>query len=105
MEIEKCCKCENMAVWAYMPNWGTFYCDDCVSSINGVGCSCNWRYTDVNVYHPSLDNPDLPEGIENIDWKWVNKDEGCWQSIDKKGRPWPCCEFDFDSEGFNIEIN
>jgi hypothetical protein len=86
------CKCGNVAVWFYMPG-DSKYCDDCVSR----GCSCNNYYVDVNAYHPPLDSPELPEGVEGVDWKWI--DEGqVWCYVDKKGRQFPCCEFFYDED-------
>lgn len=96
----------NLAQWVYMPSGeDRYWCDHCISSPEDDGCSCNWRYLDINAYHPPLDNPEYPEGVEGVDWKWVNGQEsaGAWQSIDKKGRPYPCCEFDFEEEGFDIQ--
>ena len=94
VEFEKC-DCRNKATWLYMPGFregSPFFCDDCVNR----GCECNHRYVDVNAYHPPLENPDMPEGI---DWKWIEKDK-IWCSIDDKGREWPCCEYDYDEEGY-----
>jgi hypothetical protein len=79
-----------------------YLCDNCISSSDSdyKGCSCNWNYIDVNAYYPPLDNPELPEGEEGINWKWVEKDI-CWQNIDEKGRPYPCCEYEYSEFGWD----
>jgi hypothetical protein len=92
------CNCGQSAVWLYMPGFqegNPFFCNDCVPR----GCECNNRHVSKDAYHPPLENPDLPEGIEGVDWKWIAKDE-IWCSIDDKGREWPCCEYDYDEEGY-----
>ncbi len=99
------CNCGKKSVYFYAPatdkEYGnSYYCDDCVPR----GCSCEHRYVDINAYHPPLDNPDIPEGVENIDWKWIEKDK-IWCSIDEKGREHPCCEYWYDENGFEINEN
>lgn len=104
------CDCQKMAQWLYMPSserdFNPYVCDDCISSTEDVGCSCNWYYTDVNAYHPPLDEPEIPEGIEGKDWRWIpeHKESGAWQYLDEKGRPYPCCEYDYDEDGYDIEV-
>jgi hypothetical protein len=51
-----------------------------------------------------LDGPELPEGVEGVDWKWI-EDGSIWTSIDDKGREWPCAEYDNDPDGYEREIN
>jgi hypothetical protein len=51
-----------------------------------------------------LDGPELPEGIEGVDWKWI-EDGSIWTYIDDKGREWPCAEYDCDPDGYEREIN
>lgn len=109
------CDCGKIAVHVYMPGFSgganPYFCDDCITSPDDIGCSCNWSYMNVNAYHPSIDNPELPEGIENKDWRWVEhpgdehmkkitKDDGVWQYLDERGRPYPCVEYDYDKDGF-----
>ena len=93
------CDCGNKAVWLYAPSSSSeenpYYCDDCVPR----GCSCNHRYVAIDAYHPPLENPDVPEGVEGVDWKWIEKDR-VWCSIDDEGREWPCCEYWYDEEGW-----
>lgn len=104
------CDCGKIAVYCYMPaserDFNPYVCDDCITSADSEGCSCNWHYSNINAYHPPLDNPELPEGEEGKDWCWVpsQKENGGWQYIDEKGRPYPCCEYDFDEEGYDVEI-
>jgi hypothetical protein len=43
-----------------------------------------------------------PEGVEGIDWKRYGKNQ--WYYIDEKGRPYPCCEYDYDEKGFDIDV-
>jgi hypothetical protein len=104
MEIKyEKCDCGQKATWLYMPGFregSPFFCDSCVHR----GCSCNHRCIDINAYHPPLDNPDIPEGVEGVDWKWVELDK-VWCTIDDQGREWPCCEYEYDNEGFEIEEN
>lgn len=71
MSKEKCKKCGELAVWLYMPKGG-YYCDGCVPR----GCSCNWYPVDA----------DSDELIEE-------KDE--------YGRSYPCCEYFYDSSGYD----
>lgn len=68
----KCCMCENIAVWFYMPGRtdgdikNDFLCNDHIHR----GCSCN------------IDPNTLVE------------------DTDDKGRLLPCCEYDYDEEGY-----
>lgn len=89
------CKCGKMAVWVYMPGDGV-YCDECVPR----GCFCNHRFTDPNSYSPPLDAPEMPEGVEGIDWKWIA--EGVCCELDENGKEFPCCEYMYDGEGWDI---
>jgi len=91
--MRKCDKCDNTAVWSYMPGISA-YCDKCVPR----GCECNHRHVDPNGYHPPLDEPDLPQGIENVEWKWI--EDGVWTHIDEEGREYPCAEYMYDENGF-----
>ena len=95
------CDCGKVAVWGYVPGYSeggnSYSCDDCVSR----GCDCNHRYVDVNSYHPPLDNPDLPEGVEGEDWKWLDVEKTHWCHIDEQGREYPCVEYWYDEEGWD----
>lgn len=105
--MKKLCDCGKIATWVYAPTYtgkgingdNPYSCDDCVPR----GCSCNNYHTDINAYHPPLDSPELPEGEEGKDWKWVDINKGEWTNIDEKGREYPCCEFFYDEEGWDIE--
>jgi len=95
--LEKC-NCGKVATWLYMPSNdfnNPFCCDNCVPR----GCSCNNRYIgDGNDFVD--ETPDLSEdGVEGKDWKWLEKDKS-WCYIDDKGIQWPCCEWDYDEEGY-----
>ena len=98
------CDCGKVAVWCYMPGYSSgespYSCDDCVPR----GCDCNRIFCSVDAYDPPLDTTSLPEGEENVDWKWIEKDV-VWASLDEKGREYPCEEYDHDSEGYERDIN
>ena len=71
-----CAKCGAMAVWYYVPSstgGNRGYCDSCVSR----GCSCNLV----------------------IDESGVETEE---QVRDDTGRLLPCCEYDYDADGFDV---
>lgn len=99
------CDCGKIAQWYYMPStdkeYNKYHCDDCISSPDDEGCSCNWRYLLVDAQEP-----EIPSGIEGEDWRWVpnHKESGAWQYLDEKGRPYPCCEYDFQEEGYDVEV-
>lgn len=88
------CDCGKVAVWCYMPGYSSGanpnHCDDCVPR----GCSCNHRSV-LEEY----DNE--PEGLEGQDYIWVNKTT--WTPIDDKGREYPCAEYFYDEDGWEIE--
>lgn len=93
------CKCGKITTWYYMPaeeEWAC--CDDCVPR----GCTCEIRQAEYE-----LDGEiwfDYPEdgnyGIEGKNWEWI--DEMTWQLLDN-GRPYPCCEWWYDKEGWDDE--
>lgn len=109
---KKKCDCGNVAQWLYMPGYGDgsnpYICDDCVSSPDDIGCSCNWHYGKPQEGLPT----DEPEGIEGKDWRWIEhegneyiekitkEEDGYWQYIDERGRPYPCAEYEYDEDGF-----
>jgi len=106
MELHKC-KCGNLAVYYYMPssdnkNIQRAFCEDCVPR----GCTCNQNYARTGSYiddHGDTieydgifpDEDDIKHGI-----KWI--DEYTWCRVDEQGREYPCCEFMWDEEGFEI---
>ena len=98
------CDCGKVATWCYMPGFGSGensnFCDECVNR----GCECNHNYVDVNAYHPPLDSPDLPEGEEGVDWKWIEPDK-VWCYLDELGREYPCCEYMHSESGWEKEID
>lgn len=107
---KKYCDCGKPASWLYMPGFSdgnSFVCEDCISHIDSVGCSCNWEYT-------MGECATIPEGIEGKDWKWVVQpanehmseitiEDGIWVSLDERGRPYPCAEYDYDTDGNNFD--
>ena len=100
METNKeiCSKCnKKMAVWLYMPgfsdeNKSPFFCDDCVSR----GCACNHHYIKEEEFDDSPKSEDT-----NI--KWI--DESTWTHVDEQGREYPCCEYDYEENGYDIEYD
>ena len=98
------CDCGKPAKWLYMPGYSSgansFSCDDCVPR----GCSCNEYSTKPEHYHPPVGfNPSNEDGVEGVDWKWLDEEKTRWTHIDEKGRQWPCCEFEYDSEENNFD--
>lgn len=78
-----CYKCGSMAVWFYMPGHESendYYCDDCVPR----GCSCNFIHID---------------GEENFDQ--LTNEEKYAQHKDEQDRFLPCCEYDYNIEGYD----
>jgi len=75
MKKHKCCVCSLPAVWYYVP-WSSDKiernCYYCEDHVSR-GCSCNLIY---------------PENIE--------------ERKDKLGRLLPCCEYDWNEEGFDV---
>lgn len=96
------CDCGKIATWVYMPGYSgggnPYSCDDCVHR----GCGCNNYYVDVNAYHPPLENPELPDGEEGKDWKWIEVGKE-WCYIDELGREYPCCEYEYEEDGWEID--
>lgn len=94
------CKCNNIATWDYLPGSDNdVFCDECVPR----GCSCNHKYVDINTHEPPLEKPDLPDGLEDKDWKWLDEEKTHWCYIDDQGREFPCVEFSYDPDGIDIE--
>jgi hypothetical protein len=105
------CECGQIAHWIYLPSSEQkhpFYCDDCIISKDSAGCSCNWE--DVEG-----DRAEIPTGVEGIDWAFVDPDAAkrcgynrvepkqLWQKLQENGKPWPCCEYLREPDGFNEE--
>ena len=92
---KNCVSCgHNMAVWEYMPNDDISYCNDCIYDADGNnGCSCNWQYGS---------DDEIPEGILDFDYRWVYKKKRIWIKLNENGKPYPCVEFDYDEDGFDI---
>lgn len=98
------CECKKIAVWCYLPGFlsgdSPYFCDDCVPR----GCDCNHEYCQVEAYHPPLTNYNFPIGVENVDWKWIEKNI-CWTPLDEQKREFPCSEYDYDPDGHERESN
>ncbi len=99
--MKELCDCGKIGLWYYMPKTDRkenhFYCDDCVHR----GCSCNHYHVDVDAYHPPLDEPELPTD-EDRPIKWIEEGK-VWCHIDEQGREYPCCEYWYDENGWDIE--
>ncbi len=107
------CDCGKIAVWIYMPGYSSgsnpYLCDDCImSDDNKLGCTCNWEHFPTDKHEYGLE----PEGVENIDWMRVINpiegylpiitiEDGYWQQIDGRGRPYPCAEYEYSEDGFD----
>jgi len=104
MENLELCDCGKVAVWCYIPGFkegSPYFCNDCISSPDDAGCSCNWHYSKSGRH----DEIELPEGIEGKDFKYIvrediTKEDGIWIHLDEKGRPYPCAEYCYSEEGF-----
>jgi len=76
----RCFKCKQMATWYYMPasvdkhKPSSYYCDDCVSR----GCGCN-----------IIDDTGTDPTYE--------------QYKDLTGRELPCCEYNYNEEGYKMD--
>ena len=99
MSKEMCGVCrEKIAVWNYVPahiGENPFYCDNCVPR----GCSCNTR-------HISDITPEDYDG-ESIcchHIKYIVDESGdaggYWCDVDDDDREYPCCEYDYDEDGY-----
>jgi len=108
--MAKHCDCGKPAKWCYAPGYSSganpFSCDDCISNVDSMGCSCNWERAEGEYAV-------IPEGVEGVDWKWVVQpatdylskitlEDKMWVSLDSKGRPWPCVEYDYDQDEDNF---
>jgi len=93
----KKCDCGKGAKWLYMPGFisgaNPFVCEECI----GRGCSCNHR----NMLESYEELPTEEDGVEGVDWKWIEKDK-IWTTLDEKGREWPCCEYEYDTDEDNF---
>ena len=107
-EKYKCGTCGALATWNYMPGYegktdeDSYLCENCVSR----GCSCN----NYSVRKEDWDNGIVPAGdIDFCDakpeekdkpFKWL--DDHTWTHVDDKEREYPCCEYTYEKEGFDV---
>jgi len=97
------CDCGNVAVWCYMPGYSgggnPYHCDECVPR----GCECNHYSTRAEDYFPPGDVN--VEGItpdpEDEPVLWLN--EHTWTHLDERGREYPCCEYMYSEDGWELE--
>lgn len=100
------CDCGQVATWCYMPGFpdssNPHVCDDCVNR----GCSCNEYSIRDEDYHPAGGiHPGEDDGVEGVDWIWTNDEKTLWAAIDEKGRRYPCCEYMYSEDGWEIETD
>jgi hypothetical protein len=97
MKKEVCQNCNKKAQWIYMPSCegSPYFCDDCVPR----GCFCNYEYANCKD-QPEL-NQDPPE--DKTKFKWLDEEKNGWTPIDKKGREYPCVEYSYCEEGFDVD--
>lgn len=92
--MKELCNCGKIAVWVYLPytdnEFNHYYCDNCVNR----GCGCNYNH---------ISEFGEPIGVEDIDWKWVKDIKDIWVELDEFGNEYPCCEYDYDEDGFEKE--
>jgi hypothetical protein len=97
MMNKELCDCGKVAVWDYMPGYSgggnSYSCDDCVPR----GCSCNYTH----ILDGDESGTDEPEGIEGKDFIWI--DDDTWTNIDEQGREYPCAEYWYSEEGWEVE--
>ena len=103
------CDCGQIAKYCYTPGYGdssnSYTCEKCYFEFrDNMGCSCNWECMHGETSHQ-------PEGEEGKDWRYIvhegddyytkmTAEDGYWQYIDEKGRPYPCVEYDTEEDGF-----
>lgn len=102
------CECGCIATYWYMPasdiyKDSRYFCEDCISSKDDKGCSCNYHWWGLNPSEEDAWEVEIPEGIENVNWRWVDGSDRTWINLDEKGRPYACCEYDFDHNGYELE--
>ena len=116
--FHRCSCCDNIAVWLYMPGskGKIYFCDNCVPR----GCSCNllsltefpktnngitstmyWNSNDVNQYILGNINNDEFEALGSKEKK---NDSAYYEILDDCGKRNPCCEYEYSSNGFEIDI-
>lgn len=110
MNKVKCCECNKIAVWSYMPHCNEktlegFYCDDCVPR----GCTCNvyaLEEFDITDKKCNIGFYDKNESHFNDENMYNEKQDTSFyfEYLDEKGRRFPCCEYDYCEDGYDLEI-
>ena len=100
----KCCKRKKKDdAWLQIPghdDGNDFFCDDCVTR----GCSCNqyaFEEFNFNSNHNSnyiFWNKELTKSTDTI-----KDDTFYYEPVDERRRRYPCCEYDYEEDGFNEE--
>jgi hypothetical protein len=88
---------KEIAVWSYMPGKEDF-CENCVPR----GCSCNIEHTPE---HPGSTHDGHNYGIypPEKNFKWIEVGL-TWTPTDDLGREYPCCEYSYDENGIDTEL-
>ena len=103
----RCSKCDNMAVWLYMPSskGRVFFCDNCVPR----GCSCNvdnikefGEPTNQNIMWWSKDS--TIEKLDNDGSLEKSENSFYYEILDDENRRSPCCEFEYDEDGYELSL-
>lgn len=97
------CDCGKTATWYYTPGYSgggnPNHCDECVPR----GCECNHYSTKVEDYQPpgDVDCEPIEPGPDDEPVRWLN--DHVWTHLDEMGREYPCCEYTYSKDGWEIE--
>lgn len=115
----RCCHCKNEAKWIVMSSSKgeySFYCDECVPR----GCTCNLcdlefdgePPKDANViwwtkadYENNFTKCATEEELLLLSTKTRQPDSFFYEYLDEKGRREPCCEIEYEEDGFEVMGN
>lgn len=120
IRYHRCSCCNNKAVWEYMPshNGKIFYCDNCVPR----GCTCNlFNIEEIpeTEFHNKINNIKFwdtesvkkytngeisDEEFDNLGSLEKKVNSTYYEILDEYGRRLPCCEYDYNEDGFEIEV-
>lgn len=94
MKIKETCDCGAQAQYVYMPGYSdndnSFSCYNCVSK----GCDCNYR---------PISWLTTEDGVEGVDWHFIDDSKTRYCSIDENGEEYPCSEYSWEENGFYTE--